>query len=137
MFPFLNRIASFSDFPQHLGLICVRVLSGRAAPCTAAPFFPRHPWLLDIRDGRRGTGKSTLGFFGRPRSNSGSVTYLTWGVLTQGVCLLRVSASVRYMVCVRGCGVGVTVGLALPKSCPTWCFACRGPGVPGTPVCDG
>ena len=32
---------------------------------------------------------------------------------------------------------GGTVGLAVPKSCPMWCFVCRGPGVPGTVVCDG
>ena len=67
MFPFLNRLASFSDFPQHLGLICVSVLSGKATPCTAAPFFPCHPWLVDIRDGGEGTVKSTLGFVRRPR----------------------------------------------------------------------
>ena len=137
MFPFLNRLASFSDFPQHLGLICVSVLSGKATPCTTAPFFPCHPWLVDIRDGGEGTVKSTLGFVRRPRMEFWLCHLPDVGCFDTG----RVPGSQLpevYGVCmwVQSWGGG-TVGLAVPKSCPMWCFVCRGPGVPGTVVCDG
>lgn len=132
MFPFLSHIASaralilepsFSDFPQYLGLISVCVLSGREAPCTAAPFFAHYPWFLDIKGS--GTVKSTLQLVGTPSVEFWLCHLHDVDVLTQGVCRLWASVSFRYTVCVGGADGG-SVGPAVPKSLPNVVFCLQG-----------
>lgn len=67
MFPILNRIASFSDFPQHLGLICVECPEWEGCSLGCCPFLSPSPMARGHKGLGRGTVKSTLGFVGRPR----------------------------------------------------------------------